>query len=203
MCLSPGWKAMPDSSPGRLPGADFRPPRSSSFMRSKISTFASTAMPILRMKPAMPGVVSVTYGKRPGIPNLKYRQCDQDISEQGQVGDHAGETIEQSHEEQHNAQPDQAGDQTLPNRFFTKGGPHGAAFDHFHRDRQSTVAQFNSQCVGFLGSERTLDDPRAIGDRRVHHGCGYDDLIQNDAEILSGMRGWCNLRRSGRLCHSG
>ena len=36
-----------------------RPPRSSSRMRSKMSTFESTAMPIVRMKPAIPGSVSV------------------------------------------------------------------------------------------------------------------------------------------------
>ena len=36
-----------------------RPLRSSSRMRSKMSTFESTAMPIVRMKPAMPGSVSV------------------------------------------------------------------------------------------------------------------------------------------------
>ena len=36
-----------------------RPLRSSSRMRSKTSTFESTAMPIVRMKPAMPGRVSV------------------------------------------------------------------------------------------------------------------------------------------------
>ncbi len=33
---------------------------SSSLMRSKISTFESTPMPIVRIKPAMPGSVSVT-----------------------------------------------------------------------------------------------------------------------------------------------
>ena len=37
-----------------------RPARSSSFMRSKIRMLASTAMPIERMKPAMPASVSVT-----------------------------------------------------------------------------------------------------------------------------------------------
>ena len=36
------------------------PERSSSLTRSKISTLASTAMPIERMKPAMPGNDSVT-----------------------------------------------------------------------------------------------------------------------------------------------
>ena len=41
---------------------DARTPRcaaSSSLMRSKISTFESTPMPIVRMKPAMPGSVIV------------------------------------------------------------------------------------------------------------------------------------------------
>ena len=36
------------------------PKRNSSFMRSKISTLASTAMPMERMKPAMPARVNVT-----------------------------------------------------------------------------------------------------------------------------------------------
>ena len=35
------------------------PPASSSLMRSKISTFESTPMPMVRMKPAMPGRVIV------------------------------------------------------------------------------------------------------------------------------------------------
>ena len=37
-----------------------RPPRSSSFMRSKIRILASTAMPMDRINPAMPASVSVT-----------------------------------------------------------------------------------------------------------------------------------------------
>ena len=36
-----------------------RPLRSSSRIRSKTSTFESTAIPMVRMKPAMPGSVSV------------------------------------------------------------------------------------------------------------------------------------------------
>ncbi len=36
-----------------------RPPLSSSRMRSKMSTFESTAMPIVKMNPAIPGRVSV------------------------------------------------------------------------------------------------------------------------------------------------
>ncbi len=36
-----------------------RPPRISSFTRSKITMFASAAMPIVRISPAMPGSVIV------------------------------------------------------------------------------------------------------------------------------------------------
>ena len=47
------------SKPFSIAAFGVLPLRSSSRMRSKISTFESTAMPIVRMKPAMPGSVSV------------------------------------------------------------------------------------------------------------------------------------------------
>ena len=43
----------------RSPTATVRPARSSSRMRSKMSTLASTAMPMVSTMPAMPGRVSV------------------------------------------------------------------------------------------------------------------------------------------------
>src|SRR5437660_53749 len=45
-------------------GPIVRPPRTSSLNRSKISTFASTAMPTLRMNPASPASVSVIANSR-------------------------------------------------------------------------------------------------------------------------------------------
>ncbi len=48
------------SKPASIAAESVRPVRSSSFMRAKISTLASTAMPIERMKPAMPASVSTT-----------------------------------------------------------------------------------------------------------------------------------------------
>ncbi|OPZ57006.1 MAG: hypothetical protein BWY87_01719 [Deltaproteobacteria bacterium ADurb.Bin510] len=46
--------------PASMPARSVLPSFSSSLRRSKIRMFASTAMPIERMKPAMPGRVSVT-----------------------------------------------------------------------------------------------------------------------------------------------
>ncbi len=46
--------------PARKAACTERPQRSSSFMRSKIRMFASTAIPVDNRKPAMPGNVSVT-----------------------------------------------------------------------------------------------------------------------------------------------
>jgi hypothetical protein len=44
------------------------PARTSSRMRSKISTFESTPIPMVRMTPAMPGKVSVRPSRSPGPP---------------------------------------------------------------------------------------------------------------------------------------
>ena len=59
--------------------------RSSSFIREKISTLASTAMPIERMKPAMPGRVSVT-----GM-SLNSAKRDGGVNEQGDHREHPGQ----------------------------------------------------------------------------------------------------------------
>src|SRR3989344_2491213 len=48
------------ANPSRMASAVLEPLRSSSFMRSKMSTLASTAMPTERMNAAMPAAVSVT-----------------------------------------------------------------------------------------------------------------------------------------------
>ena len=48
------------SKPASTAACKLRPARSSSFIRSKIRTLASTAMPVESKKPAMPGSVSVT-----------------------------------------------------------------------------------------------------------------------------------------------
>ena len=40
------------------------PDRTSSLMRSKMTTFASAATPIVRIRPAKPGSVSVTFRSR-------------------------------------------------------------------------------------------------------------------------------------------
>ena len=71
-----------------------RPASSSSLRRSKIRMFASTAIPILRTKPAIPGKVRVT-----GM-SLK-SECCQSINKQGQIRHDARYAIIERHEEHH------------------------------------------------------------------------------------------------------
>ena len=56
------WKPLP--YPAAIAARTDLPARTSSLMRSKTTTFASAATPIVRMRPAKPGSVSVTLKSR-------------------------------------------------------------------------------------------------------------------------------------------
>ena len=56
------WKPLP--YPAAIAARTDFPARTSSLMRSKTTTFASAATPIVRIRPAKPGSVSVTWKSR-------------------------------------------------------------------------------------------------------------------------------------------
>ena len=66
-------------------------------MRSLMSTLASTAMPIVSARPAMPGSVIVAAERR------EDRHLQEQVEEHGDVGDDAGLAVVEDHEDEHEA----------------------------------------------------------------------------------------------------
>ena len=83
-------------------------------MRSKMTTFASAATPIVRIMPAMPGSVIVIGYRR--ISAVEERREDQ----QRDVGDEAEEPVEEQHVDHHDEQADDAREQALAQRFLAE-----------------------------------------------------------------------------------
>ena len=87
---------------GRAHG--LRPARTSSLMRSKMTTFASAATPIVRIMPAMPGQRH-RHRYREDQPEEQRR-----VDEQREVGDDAQEPVEDDHPDHHDQQARDARD---------------------------------------------------------------------------------------------
>ena len=82
-------------NPLRICWAMLAPRSASSRIRSKISTLTSTAMPIVRARPARPGRVKLAWKKR-------HRGDQQEhVQHQGDDGHHAGEPVVDDHEDRH------------------------------------------------------------------------------------------------------
>ena len=72
-------------------------------MRSKMTTFASAATPIVRIRPAKPGSVSVTLKSR--IARVEERRVDGEADHR----DQAEEAVEEEQEERDDEQADDRG----------------------------------------------------------------------------------------------
>ena len=88
-----------------------RPARSSSLIRSKMTMFESAAIPIVRIRPAMPGCERDGY------------QLDQPVEEdavrdQREARDHAQQAVEAHQEDQDEPEADGAGQQALAQRLL-------------------------------------------------------------------------------------
>ena len=107
--------------------ADFtvRPERSSSRMRSKMSTLASTAIPTVRMMPAMPGSVRVASKRGQGA------EDQDDVERQRDDGVDAGELVDHEHGEDHQARP-RGRPAALVDGVAAEGRADGALFEVGH-----------------------------------------------------------------------
>ena len=84
-------------------GAAICPSVSSSFILAKIRTFASTAMPIERMNPAMPASVKRDREQ------LEDREDDRGVDEQREHREESRQSVVEDHEEGDDAKTDDAG----------------------------------------------------------------------------------------------
>ena len=103
------------------------PSSSSSRIRSKISTFASTAMPIDNTIPASPGSVSVasTIERLPTVKRMYIRAQDRQNSAQAIVPDH---------DEDHEYRPHESRSDAVADRVAAETGTDLALFDDLERD---------------------------------------------------------------------
>ena len=93
--------------PASTAGPSARPPRSSSFVRSKMRMFASTAMPTERMKAAMPASVSVTPASR----NARVREDP--VDDERDARDQPGHAVVDEHEHEDERDADRAREERL------------------------------------------------------------------------------------------
>ena len=102
-------------NPLRICCARLAPRSFSSRMRSKTSTLASTAMPIVSASPASPGSEKVAWMK--AIDPIKQDH----VHEQGDDRDDAGEPVVDDHEDRHDQHRDPDGEDALGDRVFAQG----------------------------------------------------------------------------------
>ena len=149
---------------------------SSSLMRSKISTFESTPMPIVRMKPAMPGsvITAPRYAISPSRMIRLTRNRDQRVE--------AGQLVVDDHEDQHEDQPAQRRRYTGANRFLAERRADRALFEIGHRRGQRAGAQHERQIGGLLLREAALDDAVAV-DAAVDARRRVDAVVEHDRQL--------------------
>ena len=147
-----------DGLPRALPVA------SSSRMRSKISTFESTPMPIVRMKPAMPGSVMTAprYAMKP-IRMIRFSAIETNALM-------PGELVVDEHEERDERRGPMSEAMT-PARIESAPsvGADFALFEIGQRRRQRAGAQHERQVGGFLLREAAGDARVGAGDRRPRY----------------------------------
>ena len=121
------------------------PAASSSLMRSKISTFESTPMPIVRMKPAMPG--SVMVGAEIGHQAEQDDQVDDDRDQRVEAGQLVVEQHEQRDQQQAAGRRQHAG----ANRVGAERRADRALFEVGQDRRQRARAQLQRQVLRLPG----------------------------------------------------
>ena len=178
-----------DRHPGAVePVADLlRPcsaPRSfSSRIRSKTSTLASTAMPIVSARPARPG-------QREGRLHEGHRADQQDhVQDQGDDRDDAGEPVVDDHEDRHDEHRDPDGADALGDRVLAEGRPDLLLLQ---RGRVRALAgrlpawRMLDQVLDLLGLE-ALAAPSMIPWSRISElidGADMTQVVEQDRELV-------------------
>src|SRR5579864_2087042 len=172
------------SKPLSIAERTVRPARSSSRIRSKTSTLASTAMPMVKMTPAMPGRVSVEWNS-PMPPN-----SSSTLHQRADRVD-AAQPVVQQHHEHHQRAADDAGAQPLADRVAAQRRPDRALLEIGYAGRQRARAQHRREVLDLLLGEAALDDAR-VADPRADHRRRDDLAVEDDgqagADVLAGQR---------------
>ena len=123
---------------------DARTPRcasSSSLIRSKISTFESTPMPIVRTKPAMPGQ------RHDGADVGHQAEQDDQVEDQRHHRVHARQPVVDQHEHDDQQQADDRRQHAGADRVGAERRADGALFEVGQRGRQRARAQHQRQVL--------------------------------------------------------
>ena len=127
--------------PASMADTSVLPERSSSLVRSKMRMLASTAMPTESTKAATPARVSVTGMSR------KMANDDERVEDQGDAGDHAGQSVVDEHEDEHEPDADRAGEDGLLQEVQAQRRADLAEADLFDLKRQGAVLEDGDQVV--------------------------------------------------------
>ena len=143
--------------------------RNSSRMRSKISTFESTPIPIVKITPAMPGNVSTA----PKYASAASNNTRFKIKRDHRV--HSGQPVVDDHENHHDEQADDRSLHAVTNRIRAQRRADGALFQILDRCRKRSGTQNQAKIVRFLLAELAFDYAgivdAAVDDRRCLKPC--------------------------------
>ena len=149
-------------------------------MRSKISTFESTPMPIVRMNPAMPGSVMTA-------PEIRHEaHQDDEVQRDRHERVDAGQPVVQQHEQRDEAEADERGRDAGAHRvgaerrtdlalLLVASSDAGSAPDRRISDRSAASCCVKRARDPRLGLRNPTLDPR----RRLHHA------VQDDGELAA------------------
>ena len=154
------------------------PAHSSSLRRSKISTLASTAIPIESTKPAMPGSVSTACAADSSAEQRQH------VDDQRDVGEQPRQPVHHRHEDQHEAQADHRGVERLLQVFGTEDRADVILFDDRRRHRQRAGVQLVGQQRDLVFGERAGDLTR-VRDDPLNRRILDELLVEERAELLA------------------
>ena len=153
-------------------------------MRSKMTTFASAATPIVRIRPAKPGSVSVTFRSR--IAAVQER----DVDAEADHGDHAEEAVEDEQEDRDDEQADERRRLRLLQRVLAERRRDVRALDLLELERQGAGLEDEREVLR-LAELADVRDLAAAADPVRERRVGVVDLrerldvaVEHDREVL-------------------
>ena len=167
-------------NPLRICWARLAPRSFSSRIRSKTSTLASTAIPIVSARPARPGSEKVDLDER--------HRADQEdhVQHQRDHGDEPGEAVVDDHEDRHDQHRDPDREDALGDRVFAQGR---ADFLFLERVGLRLAGRLPArricdQVLDFLGLE-PLPPPSMIPESRISELIDGADITRLSSRIAS------------------
>ena len=120
-----------------------------------------------------------------GAETNQHAEQQQDVAQQGNIGNETGATVEDHHVDEHQDKGDEEGDETGADGGGTQGRAHNLLLNDGSGSAQLTGLEHVGKVLSLFHGEITGDFGRTAGDGAIHVGIGIYQTIQDDGNLAA------------------